>query len=81
MQMMSDVCGRTIHVSATKNGGAMGAAIHATVVAGCWPDVPSAQRAMCPPVLRTYTPDASKAAIFEKRYQRYRAMVQFNENV
>ena len=81
MQMMSDVCGRTIHVSATKNGGAMGAAIHAAVVAGCWPDVPSAQRAMCPPVLRTYTPDPSKAAIFDKRYQRYRAMVQFNENV
>ena len=80
MQMMSDVCGRTIHVSATRNGGAHGSAIHAAVVAGCWPDVPSAQRAMCPPVMKTYTPDASRADIFEKRYRRYRAAVRFNED-
>ena len=79
MQMMADVCGRDILVSATKNGGAHGSAIHAAVVAGCWPDVPSAQKAMCPPVMKTYRPDGSKAAIFETRYRRYRAAVQFNE--
>ena len=79
MQMLSDVTGRRIDVSAAMNAGAAGAAINGAVMAGLYPDVASAQRAMCPPVLESYLPDESKAGLLAKRYERYIETVKFNE--
>ena len=61
------------------NAGAAGAAINGAVMAGLYPDVASAQRAMCPPVLESYLPDQSKAGLLAKRYERYIETVKFNE--
>ena len=79
MQMLSDVTGYSISVSAGKNAGAMGAVINSSVAAGVFKEVPEAQKVLCPPVLKTYSPDRSKSEIFGKRYQRYLEMVKFNE--
>ncbi|MBR4756380.1 MAG: ribulokinase [Bacteroidales bacterium] len=82
MQLMADVVQREISVSATKNAGAMGAAIHGAVAAGLYPDVPSAQAAMCPPVISTYKPtvDPDRLAILMKRYERYLDLARFTED-
>lgn len=81
MQLMSDVVQREIAVSATKNAGAMGAAVHAAVAAGLYPDVPSAQKAMCPPVMCSFKPTNDKARldILMKRYERYLDLARFTE--
>lgn len=82
MQLMSDVVQREISVSATKNAGAMGAAIHAAVASGLYPNVRAAQEAMCPPVISTYRPTSDKTRIdlLMKRYERYLDLVHFTED-
>ena len=82
MQLMADVVQREISVSATKNAGAMGAAIHAAVASGLYPSVRAAQEAMCPPVISTYRPTSDKARIdlLMKRYERYLDLVHFTED-
>lgn len=82
MQLMADVVQREISVSATKNAGAMGAAIHAAVASGLYPNVRAAQEAMCPPVISTYRPTADQARIdlLMKRYERYLDLVHFTED-
>ena len=79
MQMLADVTGRRIDVSAAMNAGTAGAALNGAVIAGLYPDVASAQKAICPPVMKSFEPDASKAGLFEKRYGRYIETVKFNE--
>lgn len=79
IQMLADVTGYRIEVSAGKNAGALGAVINSTVFTGIFPDVPSAQKAFCPPVLKTYEPDISKKEFFDIRYARYKEIVSFNE--
>ncbi len=82
MQLMADVVQREISVSATKNAGAMGAAIHAAVASGLYPNVRAAQEAMCPPVISTYRPTSDKTRIdlLMKRYERYLDLVHFTED-
>lgn len=82
MQLMADVVQREISVSATKNAGAMGAAIHAAVASGLYPSVRAAQEAMCPPVISTYRPTSDKTRIdlLMKRYERYLDLVHFTED-
>ena len=46
MQLYSDVLGRPLSVIASRQGPALGAAIHAAVAAGEYPDVPTASHAM-----------------------------------
>lgn len=79
MQMIADVTGCNLNVSATKNAGALGAAMHASVVAGIFPDVPTAQRELGAGILKTYVPDRSKSDIFISRYEKYKKTVRFNE--
>ena len=79
VQMLADVTGRRIDVSAAMNAGTAGAALNGAVIAGLYPDVASAQKAICPPVMKSFEPDASKAGLFEKRYGRYIETVKFNE--
>ncbi|MFA6592305.1 MAG: ribulokinase [Bacteroidales bacterium] len=79
MQMLSDVTGRVIEVSSSKHAGALGSAIHASVIAGVYKDVKSAQDKMCQPILRKYTP-AAKNDIILLRYKKYLDIAHFTEN-
>lgn len=81
MQMLADVTGKSIEVSSCKQAAAHGSAICASVVAGIYPTIEAAQRALCRPILRTYTPRASHKAHFDKRYARYRAAGRFTEEL
>lgn len=80
MQMIADVTGYELNVSSEKNAGARGAAIYAATASGLFPDVPSAQKALCLPCCRTYRPNLSVKEIFDARYRRYLATVEFNES-
>ena len=72
MQMLSDVLGKRLAVSSSKDSCALGAAIHAAVAAGLYPSVEAAEEALCPPVSRTYEPKPSP--VLEARYRRYLAL-------
>ncbi len=78
--MIADVTGYELNVSSEKNAGARGAAIYAATASGLFPDVPSAQKALCLPCCRTYRPNLSVKEIFDARYRRYLATVEFNES-
>lgn len=80
MQVLADVVGRRIDVSDCKDSCALGSAIHAAVAAGLYPDVVSAEKAMCPGVLATYDPDPDRHAFYMRRYERYKEFSQFNED-
>lgn len=71
MQLLSDVLGKTIHVSKSVQACALGAAIYAAVAAGLHPDIQSAQRAMCEGTLRSYRPDPARSAACGEAYARY----------
>ena len=80
MQMLSDTLGRTIDVSDCKQAGAMGSVIHATVVAGIYPSVPKAQKALCQPISKSYKPNAERGKLLERRYKRYESLGAFTES-
>lgn len=69
MQMLSDALERPIEVSSAKDSCALGAAIHAAVIAGLYPSVETAEDAFCPPTSALYEPRPSE--ILKKRYARY----------
>lgn len=74
MQTMADVLQLPIEVSESAQACALGAAICASVAAGVYPDIASAQQAMAAGIGRIYTPDPSLAGHYGRRYQRYRAL-------
>ena len=79
MQMLADAVGKPIRVSQTKQSCALGSAICASVVAGIYPTIEEAQKALCQPILRTYTPDAARRELLQKRHELYRAAGKFTE--
>ena len=81
MQLLADVTGMAIEVSSSAHSCALGAVVHAAAAAGLYPSVGAAQRALCPSVARVYTPDAAKSGILALRYERYRALGAFTENL
>ena len=72
MQMLSDVLGKQIEVSSSKDSCALGSAIHASVAAGIYPSVEAAEEVLCPPASRKYEPNPSP--VLEARYRRYLAL-------
>ena len=72
MQMLSDVLGKQIEVSSSKDSCALGSAIHAAVAAGIYPSVEAAEEVLCPPASRKYEPNPSP--VLEARYRRYLAL-------
>lgn len=77
MQMLSDVLQRPIELSSCVQSCAYGAVLFASVNAGIYPDVQSAQKALCKPSSTVYHPRPEKAALLEKRYSQYLALGAF----
>jgi len=71
MRTYADVLDRPISLVGTDEGPAAGAAIHAAVAAGAWPDVPAAARAMARPGPAVYRPDAANAKAYGDIYPEY----------
>lgn len=81
MQMLADVLGRRVDVSASTQACAMGAVILAVVVGGFYPTVEQAQQALCLPIERSYSPREERHALLMRRYEKYRAAAAFTEKL
>jgi L-ribulokinase len=71
MQVYADVTRRPLHVIASEQGPALGAAIHAAVAAGAHADVVVASEAMGGALRDAYVPDARRADAYDLLYERY----------
>ncbi len=74
MHTLADVLGMSVKVLDSDQACALGAAICASVAAGIYPDIPSAQAQMVPPCSIVYEPDPSRHAIYDILYHRYLAL-------
>ncbi len=72
MQVYADVLRRPIHVIGSDQGPALGSAIHAAVAAGAHPDVVAASAAMGRLTRDAWTPDPSRADVYDRLYTVYR---------
>jgi L-ribulokinase len=71
MQLYADVTRRPLSLIASAQGPALGAAIHAAVAVGAYPDVPAAARAMGKVERAAYLPDPERAAAYDVLYAEY----------
>lgn len=74
VQLCADVWNCRVDVLESEQSCALGAAIFAATVGGAYPDVASAQAALASPVCKTFTPDASAAAVYDNLYRQYQAL-------
>jgi L-ribulokinase len=79
MQIVADVLKMPIDVPASDQCVALGAAIFAAVAAGLYPDILTAQKALCPPVEKTYIPNAGRAELYDAIYEQYKTLGAFVE--
>ena len=77
MQVLCDVLGMDISVSANDQSVALGGAMFAATAAGLYPDALAAQAAMRAPVERVYKPDPARRAVYDRIYAKYRALGAF----
>ncbi len=77
MQTCADAWNCPIEVLESEQSCALGAAIFAAVCGGVYPTVADAQKVMASSVCKTYTPNPQAVAIYDKRYQQYRALGNF----
>ena len=77
MQIVADVLGSPIDIVGSDQCVALGAAMFAAVVAGIYPDVTAAQKAMAPAIERTVVPDPKRKAVYDALYARYLALGEF----
>lgn len=80
MQMMADVMHMPIRIHKSEQTCALGAAMFAATAAGIYPKVEDAMNAMGQGFDAVYHPDTERSAIYEKRYERYKALGAFAEN-
>jgi L-ribulokinase len=75
MQIYADVTGREFTVAASRQAGALGAAMHAAVAAGDeaggYASIVDATRAMVAPARETYRPIAANHAVYDELYREY----------
>ncbi|MBB4930351.1 L-ribulokinase [Lipingzhangella halophila] len=71
LRIYADVLNRPLHVADSDQGPALGAAIHAAVAAGAYPDVPVASEAMGSVTRDAVLPDPVRAAGYDDLYAIY----------
>jgi L-ribulokinase len=71
MQIYADVLRRPLHLIGSEQGPALGAAIHAAVAAGLYPDIHAASAAMGSQERDAYVPDEAAADAYEPLYASY----------
>jgi L-ribulokinase len=79
MQIIADVLNMPISVPSGDQPVALGAAMFAAVAAGLYADIPAAQKAVCAPIEKTYTPKPREVEIYDKLYAEYRKLGAFAE--
>ena len=79
MQMMADVMHMPIRIHRSEQTCALGAAMFAATVAGLYPSVQEAMQAMGPGFDQEFFPDPTRAALYAKRYEGYKALGRFAE--
>lgn len=79
MQILADVTGREIEVTAGDQSPAIGAAIFAATAAGLYPDIFSAQKALSAGMERVHTPDPERKAVYDVLYRKYQRLGAFVE--
>ena len=80
MQMLADVMNMPIRVHSSEQTCALGAAMFAATVAGIYPDVKHAMKAMGRGFHKTYYPNQDHVEIYNKRYLQYEALSSFLES-
>jgi len=81
MQVCADVMNTPIEVVESDQCCALGAAMFAAALAGAYPSVAEAQKAMNSGIAATYTPDPAAAAEYEKLYAKYNALGEYVETI
>ncbi|MFE9650641.1 ribulokinase [Streptomyces sp. NPDC006365] len=74
MQIYADVTRRPLGVIGSAQGPALGAAMHAAVAAGAYPDIRAAAHAMGNVHRGVYLPDPERAASYDRLYAEYRLL-------
>jgi L-ribulokinase len=80
MQILADVLNMPVRVLKSDAAVALGAAMFAAVAAGLYPDIPAAQKALCPPVEKMYVPNPAHIRIYDTLYYHYREWGNFEQN-
>ena len=80
MQMMADVLNMPIRIHKSEQTCALGAAMFAATAAGIFPRVEEAMKAMGQGFDAEYFPDADRARLYAKRYQKYTELGGFLES-
>ena len=81
MQKMADIMNMPIRIHKTEQTCAAGAAMFAATVAGIYTTVEEAMNAMGQGFDKTFYPDSTKTALYNKRFERYRELGKFIEGV
>jgi L-ribulokinase len=71
MQAYADVLRAPLHVIGSDQGPALGAAMHAAVAAGLYPDIRAAAAAMAKVTRDAYVPDERRADAYDDLYSDY----------
>ncbi len=74
MQLFADVSGLEVHVPASSEVPARGAALFAAVAGGAFADIGAAITATRPPVATTYAPDEGAKRTYDELYAIYRSL-------
>jgi len=74
MQIYADVTRLPLGVIDSVQGPALGAAMHAAVAAGVYPDIRAAAQAMAKARPAVYRPDPERAAAYDRLYAEYRLL-------
>ena len=79
MQTVANVMNVPIRVPRSEQTCALGAAMFAAVVAGIYPTLPAAMKAMESGWEREYTPEPGAAGVYDRIYARYQGLANFVE--
>jgi L-ribulokinase len=79
MQILADVLNIPINVPSSDQAVALGAAVFAATVAGLYPGIEAAQKALCSPIEKTYHPNPERVKVYDGIYRKYKALGVFME--